>query len=116
MSIPAVTLEQVQAIFTVPDGIDPDAFISQGNIIFNGWANYLTGYTSQYIDTMQTYFVVHLIQTFEPQSISYAGMRISEKGIERFLGETPYGRQVLIMDTNGYFRGMGKGKPRMFSL
>lgn len=115
MPIPPVTQNAVAAIYTIPDGIDASVFIAQANILFNGWASYLN-YADSYVATMQAYFVAHLMQTFEPQSIAYAGMRISEKSIERFLGETPYGRQLLIMDTNGYLRGFGKGKPRMFSL
>ena len=115
MALGPVQLSDVQAIYAIPDGVVASAFIDQANVMMNQWLSVLP-YPTDYLYIMQTYLVVHLMQMFEPQTISYAGMRIAEQGYGKFLQSTEYGQRLLLMDTNGYLSGFGKRKARMFAL
>lgn len=115
MSILPVTEANVQAIYAIPDGLSVSSYIQMGNDLMNAWAAVMP-YPDNVLFQIQVNLVAHLMQTFEPQSIRYAGVSISQKGIGDFLKEGPYGRNCLLFDTRGFLGGFGRRKAKVFSI
>lgn len=120
MSIGPCTQQQVQQIYAIPPYIlttsgSVAAFIATGNALINNWAPQI-GQQDNILEIMQVNLVAHLMQSFEPQTGTYSGMKIIDKNYGEFLMSTEYGQRILMMDTQGYLRSYGRKRARAWSV
>jgi len=114
MPAPYITLADIQAIYAVPDGIDPNAFIAYSSSFLNNNPN--ISYPADVMKSIQAFLTCHFIMAFEPQTMSYRDMKLNNASYGQQLMSTPYGQMAMGLDINGYLKGFGLKKARMFAV
>jgi hypothetical protein len=113
VTAPVITVEDMEKIYPIPDGIDPTVFIAQATLMVS---EFPFEYSQERINAIGLYLACHLVFCYEPQSTSYEGMKISDKGFDAFLRGSPYGQNACLLDMDGYMYSWGRPKARLYSL
>lgn len=113
--LPVVTVEDVQAIYVIPDYILPNA-----QVFIRMASSFLSRYQGlPYDDSVNFEILVnlsaHYMMAYEPQTMKYEDMSLNHASYGKLLESTPYGQLALMLDTQGYLAGAGKKKARLYA-
>lgn len=111
MTTPVITQEDIEAIYAIPDYIQPAAFIAQATLMVSEFP--FPGYSQDRINYIGLYLCIHLMHCYEPETSSYEGMKIVDKSFGSFLQSSFYGQTACIFDIDGFMIGWGKPKARL---
>lgn len=107
MSAPLITVEDIEEVYAIPDGIVPAAFIRGAHLAVENAGLAADADTQKEIEL---YVAVHFIHTYEPQSTKYLDLSINGASLGRFLQSSFYGQMALMLDTEGKLTNWGLRK------